>query len=164
MKLTIGFSKPKHLKFPIFSWLIRAWEGVGYSHVFLRWYSPSYGKYLVYHAAGSGLHFLGEEQAKRQLDVVVEYELDITPSLKHRIVSYCLQKAGTPYGLWNVVGIALKRLLRLSKNPLADGEDTQFCSEFVSRVLVEHFDVELPKSPDSMGLVDLEQLLIEITQ
>lgn len=164
MKVTIGFSKPRHKNFPLFSWLIRLFEGTPYSHVYLKWYSEHLQMYLVYHAAGSSMHFLGPARAEVELQPIREYELDVTPEMKRLMVVYCVSKAGTPYGLRTVVGIALKRLLGTSKNVFADGEKTQFCSEFISRILSTYFHVELPKDPDSMGLKDLEGLLIKLEQ
>ena len=164
MKLTIGFSKPKHKSFPLFSWSIRLFEGTPYSHVYLKWYSEHLQMHLVYHAAGTSMHFLGPDRADHELNTVREYTLDVSPETKRLIVAYCVSKAGTPYGLRTVLGIALKRIFGTSKNVFADGDKTQFCSEFIARILSNFFHVELPKPPDSMGLLDLEHLLIKITE
>lgn len=162
MKLVIGFSKPKDHPFPIFSKLIKWFEGTEYSHTYLKWYSESYDKWIVYHSAGFGVHFLGERQADKKLDIVKEYELEITPAIKRDIVGYCIEWAGTPYGLLTVLGIFLKRTFKLKKNPFKDGTDTQFCSEVVARVLAAHLDIKLFKSPDEFGIRDLELLIRDL--
>lgn len=160
--LTVGFSRPKHLKFPLFSWLIRLYEGTPYSHVYLKWYSKRYNCYLVYHAASMGLHFLGEEQQEVQLDTVEEYHFDLPDYKFHNLVDYCLQKAGTPYGILGVFGLVISRLLGKSRNIFNQKERAQFCTELTSRLLRNAFDIQLPKAPNKMRLRDVEELVKQI--
>ena len=163
-KLIIGFSKPKDHPFPVFSKLIQWFEGVDYSHSYVKWYSSTYDTYLVYHAAGFGLHFLGEKEASRRLDIVKEYELEVDPEIKRALVGYCIREAGTPYGLKTVFGLALTRIFKLRSNPFSDGDRTQFCSEAVANILSNHFNIELHKPAEEFGVRDLELLMKELTQ
>ena len=164
MKIIIGFSKPKNHSFPVFSKLIQCFEGTNYSHTYIKWYSDTYQTHLVYHSAGFGLHFLGEREAARRLDIVKEYELDISSEVKKDVVGYCIREAGTPYGLKTVLGIALSSLLNLKKNPFRDGTHTQFCSEAVARILSNHLGVELHKPAEEFGVKDLYTLMQKLTQ
>ena len=61
-KITIGFSRPKNKVFPIGSWLIRLYMRSAYSHTYVRFYSESINRTLVYEAVGhGGIRFVGYE-------------------------------------------------------------------------------------------------------
>lgn len=60
-QITIGFSKSKKF-LPIGSWLIRAYMGTPYSHVYLKFYSQSLNRTLIYEAVGGGVRFIGSKQ------------------------------------------------------------------------------------------------------
>jgi hypothetical protein len=160
--LTVGFSKPRGKIFPVLSWLIRLYQGTEYSHVYLKWYSPKYNRWLIYHAAGNSLHFLGEERAKSELDTVVKYDVQLDDDCMFKVVDYCLEKAGTPYDLKAVFGLGIKLSFGLDSNPFANGTKQMFCSELVVRILQQKFALAEPYEPESMTVKDVELLLKRI--
>jgi hypothetical protein len=162
MRLYIGFSKPKKKLFPLFSWLIRLYQRTEYSHVYLKWHSKRFNRWLVYHAAGNSLHFLGEEQARLQLDTVVEYSVELSDDCMFKVVDYCLEKAGTPYDLKAVFGLGIKLSFGLKSNPFANGTKQMFCSELVVRILQQKFALAKPYEPELMTVKDVELLLKRI--
>lgn len=145
-KIIIGFSKPKNKIFPIFSWLIRLFQGgTQYSHVYIRWYSPTIGTYLTYEASGTSVKFVGEQVYEDEITPIYEYEISISDNIYLNLLKFCIRYSGIKYGVIQVIGIAIALLFKLKKNPLSHGDQKQVCSEIVQRILKQilHKDIEI---------------------
>lgn len=141
-QLTVGFSRPRGSIFPIFSWIIRAVECTSYSHVYLAWDSIS-GARPHYHAAAGSVHFLGSRIAERKLDVRAEFLAPVSEAQYRKLIHFTHSHAGTSYGWKQIVGIGIQKLLRLRRNPLADGRKSWVCSEAVGYVLQDVLGYDL---------------------
>lgn len=159
-KLTIGFSKPKDKLLPVFSWAIRLYERVPYSHVYIRW-QTNVGPSICYHAAHTSLHFLSDRMFQKSVDTVESFEFNITDEQYTRLLKYCLETCGNQYALWEVFGIALADLFKLSKNPAGSGGDQQYCAELVLRSIGEMNQEKLTYDADRVKLKQVYQFVKE---
>lgn len=129
--ITIGFSKSKK-KFPIGSWLIRAYMGTPYSHVYLRFYSKSLDRTLIYEAVGDGVRFIGLKSWENHAAEVDSFDLEISEDIYISLLQYCVDNAGYEYGFMQNIGIVLAKVLNLNTNPFQTGSN---CSEEVYKIL-----------------------------
>jgi len=128
-KVHIEFTSPRKW-FQPFAWMVRQFERTPYSHVRLRWFSTS-GEELIYEASGSSVKLIGA-YAKHNFPVRVlhRYTFELSAE-QYRTMIALFRFAGVSYGVTQIIGIGLARVLGLKDNPLASGETTQVCSELV---------------------------------
>ena len=156
-KISIGFSKPKDKKFPFFSWAIRAYERVPYSHVYLRW-QTHWGSWICYHAASVMVHFLGEEAFSKKIIVVQEFEFEISDEKFDKLMQFCIKYAGVDYGLIDVLRIPLWDLGIMGP---ASNDDPwkQYCAELVMRAFGEMEGKKLTQDEDRVKLKQVYQFV-----
>jgi len=159
MKIYIGFSKPKNHIFPIFSWLIRLFEQTEYSHVYVRWYSKGAQVQVCYEASGNEVKFLSNKVFLNKVNPVYEFELEITHSQYKKLLHFCMSNAGSKYGLKQVFGILLVRLLNLKKNPFSDNRKSWVCSELAGALLESVYGKSLNLDLDIAGPKDIYKYL-----
>ena len=135
-KIYVGFSKPINRIFPIYSWAIRALEGTRFSHVYVR-HDTRYGIDIVYQASGTQVNFESGALFFKKAEAIREFEFEVTDEAFDRYMSFALKNAGKPYGVLQVVGLALYSLLGLKKNPFPSGSANYVCSELVAEILFE---------------------------
>lgn len=122
------------------SWAIKKVEGTEFSHVYIRVYSKSVDRWLVYHASRSDLHFTNWPTFQKENEILEEYELICSEEQKSEVLKFCIDRMGVPYGRLQLIGMGIVRLAKLwlkkeINNPFTDGAKTQVCSEFAGRVL-----------------------------
>lgn len=137
--IIVGFSTSSRKN----SWIsagIRFVERTPYSHVYIRFYSESLERWLVYHASHTDIHFNNIETFNNENKVLEEYRVLTNSQKRKEALQLCVDRVGRPYGRLQLVGMGIVRLIhswfdvRL-KNPFSDGEKTQVCSELVGHVL-----------------------------
>lgn len=153
----VGFSRPQ--KFNIFSILIRLFEGRGFqlcefSHVYIKFWSDTYKRWLIYQASGLVVNFESVQSFEAHAKTIRLFELEVADSDLIAAIQFCIDRLGKPYGLKQVLGIAwvyIQRRLfeRVVPNPFADGELTEVCSSIAARLLAEPLKKDL-------GAVDFE--------
>lgn len=136
MEILIGFSKSNKIG----SKVIRFCEGSEFSHVYVKWHSSYLERDIIYHASGHSVGFLTTANFLKAGNVVVlEKSLVISEETKKRVVQFCMDKSGTPYGVKHLIGFGIVKLLALFgktiKNPFGDGPKTYICSELAAEVL-----------------------------
>jgi hypothetical protein len=136
--VTIGFSKPKKAR--ILSLIIRVLEGTKYSHVFVKLQAETLQRTLIYQAQGLSVHFVNKETFYGKNQTVESYVLPITKEEKVKILQFCIDHVGKPYGLVQIVGMGRYRLVKnwfnkKVRNPLKDKDKTFVCSEIVGHIL-----------------------------
>lgn len=145
----IQFTSPKKI-FPIFAWSVQAFEGTRYSHVRLIWTNRA-GDEVVFEASGTSVKLLGKESFRfHPIKVHSEFSVNLSPGQWDKLISF-LKYSGISYGVWQIIGIAIARLLRLKKNPLSDGKYTMVCSEIVARFLIEVLGLDFKDDLDTVG-------------
>lgn len=157
-KLTIGFSKPKGKLLPFFSWAIRWYEKIPYSHVYIRW-QTNVGPSICYHAAHTSLHFLSDSMFEKNVDPIETFEFNITDEQYERLLKYCLETCGSSYALLEVFGLLFMDLLKLNRNPAGTGKDKQYCAELVFRTIGEMNQENLTFDADRVKLKQVYQFV-----
>jgi len=151
--IIIGFST--HKSFNLLSWVIKKVERTDFSHVYVKIFSKSLDRYLVYQASGLAVNFCGQDTFYAHNKDVAEFAIAVTPEQKIEVLKKCVDLAGKPYGMKDLIGIGLVRLAGLIRwkirNPFADGSKTYICSETAATILVvigfkfEELDSTTPK-------------------
>jgi len=167
MKLTIGFSKPKNKVLPIFSWLIRLVEWTPYSHVYLQWHNAYTDKLLTYEAGGSSVHFKGKRIFNETIIPIHEFSIEIDDTQRRNLMAYCFEKAGTEYGVKQILGIGYVKFMccllnKKVKNPFMDGDKSMVCSELVGNVLSDILLKEHHLDLDIAGPRAIYEFLLEL--
>jgi len=137
--LIIGFSKPKKW-FEPFSWLIRLVTSSPFSHAYIKFYSQSYDRTLIYQASGLKVNFIGQPMFDSSELTVAEFTIPITDDALESTVQYAIDRCGSSYGILQILGFGAVLFMRTFgkkiQNPLYSG-DTYVCSELVSDILIE---------------------------
>lgn len=136
--IIIGFSTPR--TFNTLSWTIRKAERTDFSHVYVKIFSKSLDRYLIYQASGLTVNFCGQQTFYAHNKDIAEFAIPITTEQKVEILKKCVDLAGRPYGIKALIGIGLVRLASIFKwkihNPYADGSKTYICSEITATLLI----------------------------
>lgn len=136
--IIIGFSTPRD--FSTLSWIIKKVERTEFSHVYVKIFSKSLDRYLVYQASGLAVNFCGQDTFYAHNKDIAEFAIPVTPEQKIEILKKCVDLAGKPYGMKDLIGIGLVRLAGLVRwkirNPFADGSKTYICSEIAATILL----------------------------
>lgn len=152
-KIIVGFSR--HKGFAPLSWLIMLCEGTNFSHAYIKVHSESLDRDLIYQATGSGVHFVGKALFDKTAQVVEEYEIEIPDYNRKKLLQWCVDNAGKPYGHLQLVGIGLIRLAKLfgirMANPFSNGDQRYVCCELVAAAL-EHLGLASPEPLDQVDL------------
>lgn len=140
--VTIGFSKPKNRFFPFISYLIRLYLKTTYSHVYLKFYSQSIDRNLVYEAVGNGIRFVGMSLWSKYAEEVKEFHLSISDEDYKKVMQYCVDNAGLKYGPMQNLGILISGIFYLKQNPFKSGK---VCSEVIAEILINQgFKIDKP--------------------
>ena len=143
----IGFSRPSGW-FKPFSWAIRLLQWTSYSHVYIRVHSNSIDRDIIYQASGLQVNFIGLDLFKSKEIIIKEFPVQITPETKIKVLQYCTDMAGKPYGILEVFGfpwvIFNSFIGRHVNNPFSDGTNSFVCSEFVGDILKDFLGYPLP--------------------
>lgn len=134
--ISIGFSKPTHKFFPIFSWAIRFFDGTEFSHVYVR-QSTHYNIDLIYQASGMQVNFINGNLFLEKEKVIKEFPFQITDEAYDKYMKFALTNVGKPYGVLQVFGILACLIFKLNKNPFPNGNADFVCSELVADILYE---------------------------
>lgn len=155
--ILVGFSKPK-MKFPILSWMIRLLENTKYSHVYIKWESDWLQRDIVYEASGMMVHFKEGTAFEEHAETVHLFDVECGLESKKKIIQKCMDYSGNPYGLKQLFGILIVKILRIFgkdiENPFADGNKTWVCSEIVSELL-EELEITFPVNQDNITPKDI---------
>lgn len=161
-KIYIGFSRPKD-GFKPFSSLIRLMLCTPYSHTYIKFYSETYDRNLIYQESGSQINFISEK-AFNEIEIITdEFEIEVTSETKQKTVQYAIDNLGIPYGILQIIGIGYYMLQkRLGKNPdsniFTDGPMKMVCSELVGRILIE-IGLTINENPDIITPKDIYEFL-----
>lgn len=155
-KITIGFSKSKK-PFAVGSLLIRWYMKTPYSHVYMKFYSASLNRTMVYEAVGKGVRFIGLERWKEHAEEVASFDIEISDENYTRLLQYCVDNAGIDYGFWQNLGIVISNICKLKENPITIGKN---CSEEIGEVLeLEEYVIE--KDKNLLTPKDIYDILIQ---
>lgn len=124
-----------------------------YSHVYMRLRSEKYDRDLIYQASGVMVNFMGPDIFANKNVVVAEYEIEISEEKYVPMMQFCIDNAGKPYGMKQVLGLAYVRLCELFgktvKNPFSDGSNTYICCELIGFAMNEYAEEKLISNQDN---------------
>lgn len=164
--IAIGFCKPQAEFVPV-SWIIQRSEGVNFSHTYIKIYSASLKRMLIYQATGSGVYFIGLDAFNEHYQVVEEYQLNISDAAKVRLLQWCVDNSGKPYGRLQCLGIGIQRLFKLIgikiNNPFPNGDQAYICTELVAKAL-EELGIKFDQPLDEVDLLAIKQAVIKAIQ
>lgn len=151
--IIIGFSKPKAWFSP-FSWLIRFVERTPYSHVYIRFFSDTFARNIVYQASGRAVNFMGWNLFISKEYSIEEFELSIEDDSHRAMMQYCIDEAGVPYGVLSIFGIGYRLFMGLLNktvgNPFPSGDASFFCSKLAENIINKFSDQKIPLNPESV--------------
>jgi hypothetical protein len=157
-KLVIGFSKSTK-KLPLFSWAIRLWDGTEYSHCYTQFENRRHPELpLIYQASHDMMNFMSRQVFESNNAVIEEFTIEITDEAYDHLMYKAIQLVGKPYGVKQILGIAVARVLNLKTNPFHTRQDTYTCSEWCGMVLKE-LGYVLPKDPNLITPKDVYKVL-----
>lgn len=157
-KIYVGFSSPKTWK--PFAEAIKLAEGTQFSHIYIRMPTKAkYGQDLIYHASGLAVNFMSSVIFESHNNIIKEFELDIDPETYNKTIAFAISKAGIPYGVKQILGIAIcilgRKLGKTWKNPFADGDCSYICSELVAEIARNCWGISIA---DDLQLIDPKTL------
>lgn len=134
----IGFSNSK-MRFPVFAWLIKKVYDIPYSHVYIRFYSTKYDRWLVYESVGKGARFMTYTNWQTIDTTHKEFTISVTEEQRTKIICSFLDDLGRQYGMKQAFGIGIKALAKRwfnkdINNPFPE-HDKEICSEAVTKML-----------------------------
>jgi hypothetical protein len=157
-KLIIGFSKSTKF-IPLFSWGIRIVEKTDYSHCYTQFENRRHPELpLIYQASHDMMNFMSRPIFLDTNKVVEEFVIEVSDEAYDNLMYKAIQLVGKPYGVKQVVGIVLAKLLKLEKNPFQTNKDTYICSEWCGIVLKE-LGYVIPKDPNLLTPKDVYKVL-----
>jgi uncharacterized protein YycO len=151
-QIYVGFSRPTKWFVP-YSWLIRWVDKTPYSHVYIKFYSTTAGEWLIYQASHTSVNFFNERYFVETNIVVDEFVLNLDEDDWRKALKFAIQHVGAPYGVKQVVGIALNLLFNW--NPFKDGDKSYVCSELIQCMI----DLPTGIDPDEVRPIDIHSYL-----
>lgn len=158
--VVFGFSRRKTWN-PL-SWLIMLFDGTGYSHSYVRIWSESMHRWLIYQASmKGGLHFCSLERFLKDNIIVDEFSVRETDQERLRLVIKCVDYAADDYSVLQLVGIGLVKVMKWFKfevkNPWPFG---WICTEIVYEFL-DDLGIKIDQDRNSVGLKTIRDHLKE---
>jgi len=150
-QVQVGFSRPR-ARWALLSALIRAIDGVPFSHTYLRFSINAEVPALICEARGLTVHLQGEESWCKIEEPIHIIDLELSKDRVIALATFCIQQLQKPYSIRELLGAGLARVLRLKNNPFKAGTSAFICSSLVARALGL-------ENPDSLHPSDIWNLL-----
>ena len=168
-EIYIEFTHPKSFN-PVSSFIRLLEGGKNYkntpSHVVLRFLDQKHGVWWIYQAHGLSLQLVGSEQFFAHNVIIKSFRKLISDDAKHKLIVYVNRVSGKSYGFLNLLGLGIRRVLRIFgvkiSNPFADGEKSEVCTEAIYTALrdnVPFYEALKTKKSDDVDLIELMEVL-----
>lgn len=157
--IVVGFSRRKTWN-PI-SWMIMLIEGTGYSHTYVRIWSDSLHRWMIYQATlKGGLHFTNIDKFKENNVIVDEFKVEETSAEKTRILVKCIDYVEDNWSILQLIGILYVRVMKFFKKEVKNPWPLGWvCAEVVWEFLHD-LGVEVTEDRDSVGIKLLRDTLV----
>lgn len=157
--ITIGFSKPK-TKFVPLSWIIRAFMGTKYSHIFLEIPLENLNRKLIFQASGTKVNFISRSSFEKDHLVVTEFSIDISDDQFKKLMQNAVDLVGEPYSMLQLVNTAIYRLFKIN---LFDNKIKGWdCSKLVAAMLSTKLGITIETDLDVVTPKDIFKVLINM--
>jgi len=135
--IILGFSRPK--KWKPFAWLIMVAYKTSYDHVYIKFYSNTYQRNIIYQASKMMVNFVGSVVFESENIVVKEFQIQISDENYSSLMQFTIDNAGKPYSLKEIAGLALVKISsffgKTIENPFKEGTDEYVCSVLAGYIL-----------------------------
>lgn len=138
------------MTFPIFSWLVRLFQGTKYSH-----YAISYNKWVL-DSTISGTVWTELPKFRDKYKLVKKWKFQV--DTEKNIFEWSAKYSAKPYSLLQNLGVGLKWMGVLKSNPFGKDEAHLNCSELIALWARDYLKIEIQDS-DNYGLIETEELL-----
>ena len=155
-KITIGFSRPK--KWNLLSYLIMKVQKTEYSHVYIKFYSSSLDREIIYQASGLQVNFVGSEIFNKNHVTVKTYDLHVDDETYKNALVFAVDKAGISYSmkqLFHILGYMLTGKTSFFNKNL----DGYVCSELAAEMLKDELNLPISENLNLIIPRDIDQLL-----
>lgn len=146
----VGFSRPKS-KFAVLSLAIRAIENTPYSHIFMKMGD------LIIQSNHIGTTICHIDTFLEKHIIVESVPIDLHETRLWNALRIVSPYLGKSYGMLQLIGILLTKLLGIDKNPFKSG---YICSELIYLILHDLYGIKLEKDPNLITPKDVYNLLI----
>ena len=164
--IIIGFSRPKRMLLPVLSWIIRLVEGTPYSHCYIKWWSTSFDRWIVYQASGLAVNFVGNTRFAEHSLIIKEFQLPVSEKEFENLLGWAIDMSGTSYGFLHLVGIGVVKFASLFGKKIANpfSGEQQVCAKLIGLalrdVLKQGIDIDLA----SAGVKDVYSIVESLPQ
>lgn len=153
--IIIGFSRPK--KFKLFAWLIMKAYGIDYDHAYIKFYSESLDRDIIYQASKFMINFMGTKVFNDENIVTEEFKIPISKENYMALMQFAIDNAGKPYSIKEAFGLGIVRLYKLFgkniDNPFREGPSV--CSTLADFIIENFADVDMPGNYQDTSPKDL---------
>lgn len=136
-RIIVGFSRP--IKWKPFAKLIMAVDGTNYDHVYIKLHSDTYQRDVIYQASGLQVNFMSTSVFTGNNVIVKEFYVDVTDANYVKLMQFCIDNAGKPYSIKEILGFGWIKLNRLFgkevSNPFQEGTNEFVCSILADYIL-----------------------------
>lgn len=153
----VGFSRPK--RWNLLSWLIMKVQKANYSHVYIKFYSPSLDREIIYQASGLQVNFIGSKLFNEHHVTVHEFQFPVSDESHTNAMRFAVDKAGSPYSIKQLFSILL--YLATGKVYFRDGRSAYVCSELIGQMLTEDLKIPVNKDLDLVVPRDIYEILLK---
>ena len=130
----IGLSTP--INSNILADFIKYQQGIDFSHVYLSFYDTEVNRWVIYHATLRGVHFLSEEDFKRNNTIIKEYNFNITETQKIDLKNWAIDNLDKKYSIKQLLYIYIYEDLNV-KLDFLKSDDYWICCEAAARALTQ---------------------------
>ena len=152
MKIKVHCLKPNKF-FPIFSWIIRIVQGLNYSHVAL-----DFGQDIL-DATIDGVHFTSVDKYREKYKIVKTYWFEMPDYTMADAEKFATRHRDASYSISQNIGLGLKHLGIIKKNPFGRNRGKLVCSELVMVFFDEETEWDIADDTDNYDLVITEKYL-----
>jgi hypothetical protein len=158
-RLTIDFVTAKRWFVPL-AWLIRAVEGVPFSHLYFAFNEDGEDK-VFQSVVFRGVEEVPDAQAKDEYRLLYRFVFYLTDEEFKLFRDFCKEQYGKKYPLLQLLGILTAKIFGLKSNPFSKGPEDVVCAELLLKLMrqLPRVFVDQQKldgvDPDVVGLRDL---------
>lgn len=158
MILEVVYTTPKEFK--IGAEAIKWYLDTDYSHVAIRWYSDTYKRYMVYHAAHGTVHFVSDDLFVQNNVIVHTDMIELSNEQFNKVISKCIDLAGLPYGYSELINILYGDINhRITGTWIQSGDGKGYiCSELLA-VILDMLNIKICKPKHLINPKDIYEVL-----
>lgn len=127
--------------------------------MYIRWYSASLDRNLIYQASGLQVNFVGLEEFSVASRIIKEFPIQVSDQAFLKVLQFAVDNSGKPYSVKELLGYGWAIAFAKKTNPLGDGRKTFVCSELVGTILDEVLQIPVGKDLDLITPKDVFVLL-----